>query len=72
MVVYGTDMSNLNQTSSMVTSGNEITQTNFNLNVRLSGLNMMTIYYYRVVAVNSGSGVTQSEVIGVFNTTDIG
>ena len=72
MVTYGTDMSNLNQTSSMATSGNDITRTNFNFSVQLSGLDMMTTYYYRVVAMNNGSGVTPSEVIGVFNTSGLG
>ena len=73
VVMYGTAVNNLNQTSSMVTSGNDVTQTNFNVNVRLSGLDMMTTYYYRVAAVNSGSGgMIQSDVIGTFNTSSPG
>ena len=72
MVAYGTDMDNLNQTSSVENSGSDITRTNFNLNVRLSDLDMMTTYYYRVVAMNSGGGMTPSAVIGAFNTSGLG
>ena len=73
VVTYGTVMSNLNQTSSVVTSGNDVTQTNFNVNVHLIGLDITTTYYYRVVAVNSGrGGMIQSDVIGTFNTSDPG
>ena len=72
MVVYGIVMDKLNQTSSMVTSGSDITRTNFNLNVHLSGLTTKTTYYYRVVAMNSGSGRTLSAAIQAFNTSALG
>ena len=71
-VAYGTVVGNHNHTSSMVTSGNDITRTNFSLNVRLSGLDMMTTYYYHVIAMNSGGGMTPSAVIGTFNTSGLG
>ena len=68
---YGTDMNNLNQTSSMETSGDDITRTNFDLSVGLTGLRLLTTYYYRVLAMNDGSGVTQSGT-ETFNTTLLG
>ena len=71
VVQYGTDMNNLNQTSSMETSGDDITRTNFDLSVGLTGLRLLTTYYYRVLAMNDGSGVTQSGT-ETFNTTLLG
>ena len=71
VVQYGTDMNNLNQTSSMETSGDDITRTNFDLSVGLTGLCLLTTYYYRVLAMNDGSGATQSGT-GTFNTTFLG
>ena len=68
---YGTDINNLNQTSSMETSGGDITRTNFDLSIGLTGLDMFTTYYYRVISMNDGSDVTQSD-IGTFNTTGLG
>ena len=68
---YGTDMNNLNQTSSMETSGSDITRTDVDLRIDLTGLEMITTYYYRVIAMNDGSGVTQSD-IGTFNSTGLG
>ena len=68
---YGTGMNNLNQTSSMETSGDDITRINFDLSVGLTGLDIITTYYYRVIAMNDGSGVTQSD-IGTFNSTSLG
>ena len=71
VVQYGTGMNNLNQTSSMNNSGGDITTTNFDLSVGLTGLDMITTYYYRVLVMNDGSGVTQSGT-GTFNTTFLG
>ena len=71
VVQYGRDMNNLDKTSSMETSGGDITRTNFNLSVGLTGLQLLTTYYYRVIAMNDASGVTQSD-IGTFNTTGLG
>ena len=71
VVQYGTDMNNLKQTSSMETSGDDITRTNFDLSVGLTGLRLLTTYYYRVLAMNDGSGVTQSGT-ETFNTTLLG
>ena len=65
---YGADMNNLNKTSSMETSGDDITRTNFDLRVGLTGLDMFTTYYYRIISMNDASGVTQSYT-GTFNTT---
>ena len=50
------------QSSSMETSGGDITRTNFDLSIGLTGLEMITTYYYRVISMNSGSGVTQSDI----------
>ena len=72
MVQYGTDMNTLNQTSTMETSGSDITMTNFNLSISLTELQMMTTYYYRVIAMNGGGGMTQSVTVGTFNTTALG
>ena len=71
MVEYGTDMNSLGQTSTMVSSGGDITVMNFDLSVGLTGLEMTTQYFYRVVAANDGSSVTTSEMIGTFNTTGL-
>ena len=71
VVQYGKDMNNLNETSSMETSGGDITRTNFYLSVGLTSLQISTTYYYRVIAMNDGIGVTQSD-IGTFNTTGLG
>ena len=68
VVQYGTDMNNLNQTSSTETSGDDITSTNFDLSIDLTGLEMITTYYYSVISMNDASGVTQSYT-GTFNTT---
>ena len=72
MVQYGTDMNTLDQTSSMVTSESDITLTNFSLSISLTGLEMMTTYYYRVIAMNGGGGMTQSVTVGTFNTSGLG
>ena len=61
-------MNNLNQASSMETSGGDITRINFDFSIDLTGLEMITTYYYRVIVMNDGSGVTQSDT-GTFNTT---
>ena len=55
----------------MNNSGGDITTTNFDLSIDLTGLDMITTYYYRVIAMNDGSDVTQSD-IGTFNTTGLG
>ena len=55
----------------METSGGDIIRTNFDLSICLTGLDMITTYYYRVIAMNDGSGVTQSD-IGTFNSTGLG
>ena len=68
VVQYGTDMNNLNQTSSIETSGDDITRTNFDLSIDLTGLEMITTYYYSVISMNDASGVTQSYT-ETFNTT---
>ena len=72
VVQYGTDMNTLDQTSSMATSGSDITLTNFTLSISLTGLQIMTSYYYRVIAMNDGGGMNQSVTVGVFNTTGLG
>ena len=69
VVQYGTDMNTLDQTSSMETSGSDITLTNFTLSISLTGLQMMTTYYYRVIAMNDGGGMTRSVTVGTFNTS---
>ena len=56
----------------METSGSDITLTNFTLSISLTGLQMMTTYYYRVIAMNSGGGMTQSVTVRIFNTTGLG
>ena len=71
-VQYGTDMNNLDQTSNMISSGGDITRMNFDLSIQLTGLEMMTQYFYLVVAANSanaGGGMTPSVVVGTFNTS---
>ena len=72
VVQYGTEMNTLDQTSSMEISGSDITLTNFTLSISLTGLQMMTTYYYRVIAMNGGGGMTQSVTVGVFNTSGPG
>ena len=72
VVQYGTDMNTLDQTSSMETSGSDITFTNFTLSISLTGLQMMTTYYFRVIAMNGGSGMTQSVTVETFDTTGLG
>ena len=74
VVQYGTDMNTLDQTSSMAleTSGSDITLTNFTLSISLTGLELMTTYYYRVIAMNDGGGMTQSVTVGTFDTTALG
>ena len=72
VVQYGTDMNTLNQTSSMETSGSDITLTNFTLSISLTRLQLMTTYYYHVIAMNGGGGMNQSVTVGVFNTTGLG
>ena len=72
VVQYGTDMNTLDQTSSIQTSGSDITLTNFTLSISLTGLQMTTTYYYRVIAMNDGGSMTQSETLGTFNTTGLG
>ena len=57
VVEFGTDMSNLDQTSSTVTSGNDITRQNFFLSVLLEGLVPSTQYFYRVMIRNSAGEV---------------
>ena len=71
VVQYGRDMNNLDKTSSMETSGGDITRKNFNFSIGLTGLQLLTTYYYHVIAMNDASGVTQSD-IGTFNTTGLG
>ena len=72
MVQYGTDVNTLDQTSSIETSGSDITLTNFILSISLTGLQMMTTYYYRVIAMNDGGGMSQSVSVETFNTTGLG
>ena len=73
VVMYGTNMNTLDQTSSMTaTSGNDINRVNFMLSVGLTGLEMMTTYYYRVVAMNGDDRITPSDIIASFNTSGLG
>ena len=71
VVQYGTVMNNLDQTSSMENSGSDIFLTDFTHSISLTGLQLTTTYYYRVIAMNSGGGMTPS-VTRTFNTTDRG
>ena len=72
VVQYGTDMSTLDQTSSsMQTSGPDITLIDFTRSISLTGLQLTTTYYYRVIATNGGGGMTPS-VTGTFNTSGLG
>ena len=75
IVHYGTDMNNLDQTSATVSSGGDITMVNFDLSIQLTGFQLMTQYFYRVVATNAantGGGMTPSVMVGTFNTTGLG
>ena len=70
VVEFGTGMSNLDQTSSMVTSGNDITRQNFVLSVLLEGLVPSTQYFYRVMIRNRAGEVrTPSGQPLTFTTT---
>ena len=55
IVQYGTSMGNLNQMSSMETSGTDLDRTSFTLTIALMNLVPSTEYFYRVVATNSDS-----------------
>ena len=67
--VYGTTESSLTSTSDQISSGEDITRTNFELSMELTGLQDNTRYYYQVV-VNNTEGVAESS-ISSFNTTDL-
>ena len=71
VVQYGTDMNTLDQTSSMETSGSDITLTDFTLSISLTGLQLTTTYYYSVIATNGGGGMTPS-VTGSFTASELG
>ena len=68
VVKYGTDRTNLNESSSPVSSGPSITARDINLLVILTGLEAVTTYHYRLVATNS-FGSNFSDVIMNFTTT---
>ena len=68
VVKYGTDRTNLNETSLPVSSGLSITARDINLLVTLTGLEAVTTYHYRLVATNS-FGSNSSDVIMNFTTT---
>ena len=55
VVQYGASMGNLNETSSMETSGTDLDRTSFTLTIALMNLVPSTEYFYRVVATNSDS-----------------
>ena len=67
VVVYGTDRTNLNKSSSPVSSGASITATDISLFVTLTRLEAGTTYHYRLVATNS-VGSIYSNVMN-FTTT---
>ena len=69
VVQYGLSESNLNMSSSPITSGPNITRVNFLLSEELSDLMAGTTYYYRVTASNS-AGITSS-VTHFFKTMSI-
>ena len=68
VVQYGLSESNLNMSSSPITSGPNITRVNFLLSVELSDLMVGTTYYYRVTASNS-AGTNSSTITSSFNMT---
>ncbi len=68
-VLYGTTETNLSMESDTVSSGNNITRTNFDLSVELTDLDVATKYYFRVKA-NNTVGITLSTGLS-FNTTDL-
>ena len=73
VVEYGTTASNLDMTSSVVSSGVDIIVINFELCVVLENLAFNTEYSYRVVATNS-AGSTRTPAQGMtpamFTTTN--
>ena len=52
-VHYGTSSGSLSSFSQQQQSGDNVTATNLQLSVQLTGLSPGTTYYYQVVAVNS-------------------
>ena len=72
IVEYGTASNSITSTSSPVSSGNDITRTNFMLSVELSGLTRDTQYYYQVVASNTAGSTTSAAPQLTFNTTELG
>ena len=68
-VLYGTSEAELFLQSDSVPSGDDITRTNFDLSVELSGLDVSTTYYYRVQANNSVSSTLSA--VRFFTTTDL-
>ena len=67
---YGLSQSSLDQTSDTVTSDRDPSVLNATFSVQLMGLMADTIYFYRVVAMNS-NGDTASETMQ-FETPDPG
>ena len=67
-VLYG-NSSDTDMTSANVSSGNDITRTDFVVSVKLGGLEFNTMYHYSVEAINS-AGSVQSDVL-IFTTTGL-
>lgn len=70
VVVYGTDRTNLNKSTSPVSSGTSITASDISLSVTLTRLEAVTTYHYQLVATNS-VGSHYSNVMN-FTTTGRG
>ena len=66
MVQYGTSPGNLNLTSDVIMSGNDITVVDKTYMITLMGLQPVTMYYYRVMVNNSFGSIVS--LIGNFIT----
>ena len=67
-VEYGTDPQTLDQTSATVTGAADITLTDQEYSVDLSGLNISTLYYFQIV-ITFGDVTIMTE-INTFRTLD--